>query len=282
MNVHLILVPYDSGHRDLRMGRGPSRLYEAGISSALEQTGAKVTVTTIDLPSDSFPAEVGAAFALNRLLASTVAEAKAAGALPIVLAGNCNTAIGTVTGLHATNGRIPAVCWLDAHADFNTPETSSSGFLDGMAVAILTGRAWRAMTQTVESFQPVPESRVVLVGTRDYDPIEEALLVSSPIRRVPVGELGVGFDEALDAIHAEAPTMYFHLDLDVVDISEGSANTFACAGGLSRTNVLDVFERATKKLELGALAITAYDPTNGPDLHIEALAFAVASAAVRK
>ena len=79
-------------------------------------------------------------------------------------------------------GEPPSVLWLDAHGDYNTPETTTGGFLDGMALAMLTGRCWRAMTAQVPGFEPVAEKRVVMFGTRDLDSAGGELLRSSRIR----------------------------------------------------------------------------------------------------
>ena len=70
---------------------------------------------------------------------------------PLVLAGNCNAAVGVVAGL----GPGAAVLWCDAHADFNTPETTTGGFLDGMGLATVTGRCWTSMAARVPGFVPV-------------------------------------------------------------------------------------------------------------------------------
>ena len=88
----------------------------------------------------AFQAENETAFELMGAIAAEVARATADGELPIVLAGNCTSSVGTVAGLGSA--RV-GVVWFDSHGDFNTPETTTTGFLDGMAVAILTGHCWR-------------------------------------------------------------------------------------------------------------------------------------------
>ena len=148
--VEVMVVPYDSGHRGKRMGAGPERLIEAGLESALREAGFDVATTSIELPDDFFPAEPQAAFALHRLLARAVGDASSRGAFPLILAGNCNTAIGTLAGIR---NRDIGIIWFDAHGDFNTPETTSSGFFDGMALATATGHCWREMVASVPGFQ---------------------------------------------------------------------------------------------------------------------------------
>jgi len=71
------------------------------------------------------------------------------------------------------------IVWFDAHADFNTPETTNSGFLDGMGLAIAVGHCWRSLSRTVEGFRPVREGNVVLVGGRGASPAEKERLSRS-------------------------------------------------------------------------------------------------------
>lgn len=89
-------------------------------------------------------------------------------ARPIILSGNCGSA--ALSAVAALNPREIAIIWFDAHADFNTPETSQSGFLDGMGLAILTGRCWRRLAERFHSFRPVPDTHVTQVGVRENDP----------------------------------------------------------------------------------------------------------------
>src|SRR5262249_19886505 len=150
------------------------------------------------------------------------------GALPLVLSGNCNAAVGVLAGLQPTR---PAVVWFDAHGDYNTPETTVSGFLDGMALAIATGRCWRSLASTVPGFEPSGEDQVALVGARDVDAGEAEILEKSAVRRIRVAEVrsaGVeaAFGPALAALESRSDSIYLHLDLDVLDPDEAPANPY--------------------------------------------------------
>jgi arginase len=91
-----------------------------------------------------------------------VGEARRADRFPLVLGGNCGVALGVVAGL----GGDARVVWADAHGDFNTPETTLGGFLDGMGLATLTGGCWTAITATIPGFAAVPDDHVWLLGAR--------------------------------------------------------------------------------------------------------------------
>ena len=256
------------------MGRGPGKLFDTGIVEALERSGAKVWIAEAALPPENFQSEIASAFALQAFVAERVADAKRRGSFPIVLSGNCNTAVGTVAGLTSVTGSAPAVVWLDAHADFNTPETTTSGFLDGMAVAMLTGRCWKSMTSTVPGFTPVNDSRIAMIGVRDIDPLEERSIEGSGVAR-----FGVDFDDSdLDVLLHDAPQVYLHIDLDVFDVSEGRANGYALPGGLTRDRFMSLASHLRKNSSIGAMALTAYDPSCDPDNRIARLAIDIAVA----
>lgn len=248
MRVELIAVPYDSGHRGERMGAGPEHLLHAGLPARLSAAGHVVGVRVVEAPG-SWHSEVRTAFELAGLIAAQVRDSRSAGAFPLVLSGNClPAALGTVAALEA-----PAIFWFDAHADFNTPETTIGGFLDGMALATVTGRCWRQLSGGIPGFNPVPESQVSLIGARDLDPLEVVALERSPIRRCSVAD-----------IQAEPPrdaaAGYIHLDLDVLDPSEGAANSYATPGGPARAEVEGAIAAIGAAAPLGGAAITAYEP----------------------
>jgi arginase len=156
------------------------------------------------------------------------------------------------------------MCWFDAHGDFNTPDTTIGGFLDGMAVATVTGRAWPQLSPSA-GLRPVDEDAVVLIGTRDLDPLEAALLDASRIRRVAPATLRADLDPALAAVARARATAYLHLDLDVLDPSEGRVNSYAAPGGLSRDDVAWAIGRIAESFEVAAAAMTALDPASDPD-----------------
>ena len=162
MDIQLLLVPYDSGQRGWRCGAGPEHLVRAGLPAHLQRQGHIVTAIHIIEDDPAYPpAEIRTAFELARRLATTVRSARTAGHFPLVLSGNCNTAVGTLSGL--TPARR-ATFWFDAHGDCNTPETTTSGFLDGMGLAMTMGLCWHHLGATVPGFQPVAADATFLTG----------------------------------------------------------------------------------------------------------------------
>ncbi len=244
------------------MGAGPERLMESGLIERLAQAGHEVVPCSICLPSQAFMPEVQAAFELDRRLSTCVAEAIAAGALPVILSGNCMTSVGTVAGIGEPD---LGVIWLDAHGDFNTPETTIGGFLDGMALATVTGRCWTSLAATVPGFVPVSERRVMLFGARDLDAREATELVESEIERLTPNAIGAGLSENLARRREHTRDIYLHIDLDSLDPSEGKANSFAVEGGFSVAAVRQLVDEAARAFRIRAVALTAYDPSQDDD-----------------
>lgn len=276
MKAELIVVPFDSGLRDRRTGRGPNHLLELGLGERLQALGADVTILHMEPPPDVFPTEIRIAHEMHRAVAAAVYGALERNAFPLVLSGNCNVAVGVVAGIRMAGRMSPAVCWFDAHADFNTPETTIGGFLDGMSVSMISGGCWRELTARVPGFAPIPESQILMIGTRDVDPLERELLETSAIRVAP-RPTAVRAD--VEALVAAAKTMdsYVHVDLDSLDTSEGNANAFAVAGGLARSDLLDSVEAIGACSRIRAATISAYDPECDSDGRIGRIAIEVAA-----
>jgi arginase len=260
MRIELIVVPYDSGRRGERMGAGPEHLLRAGLVDRLAQAGHEAEVRVVELPSGRWWSEAGAAFELARGVAGVVREARSGEAFPLILSGNCGpAALGACAGL----SRPPWVIWLDAHADFNTPETTPSGFWDGLALATLTGRCWTQLSGSIPGFHPVPERQVIALGARHLDPLERAALESSRVARVPAERADGDWTTLLDGAPQDAGA-YLHLDLDVMDPAEGAANRFAEPGGLRRAQIERVIQSVAGRVPIRAAALTAYEPAADP------------------
>lgn len=260
MKTQIIQVPYDSGYKDYRMGRGPKN-----ILRHLNAEG-KFPVSEIEV-HDRVPLEVGTSFAVARRIAERVRAAVSGGAFPLVLAGNCLSCVGTLGRLGVPP---PAIVWLDAHGDFNTPETTVSGFLDGMALATAVSRCWSKLAATVPGFCPVPEKQVVLVGARNLDLNERALLDTSEVhlvdsRRIRSRGPSLELEPLLAGIRTLTDRAYLHIDLDVLDPAEARVNQFASPDGLTLAELLEIVGLVCERFALAAAAITAYDPEYDQD-----------------
>lgn len=256
MPIQLIQVPYDSGLKDVRMGNGPAHVVRESVKG---RSNADIFVDAVAI-EPAFSLEVGTTFRVLEELSAKVRNAVRQQRFPIVLAGGCLSAVGTLAGL---DSGATAIVWLDAHGDFNTPETTLSGYLDGMALSACTGHCWRGMTANVPGFQPISEQNVVLLGARDFDPEERALLNSSAVQLIGVSEIrDRGVCAALEErlLRLEGRKVYLHIDLDVLDSKEARVNHFPSSPGLRVNEVLEIASLVGMRLTVAAAAITAYDP----------------------
>ena len=260
-DVRIIAVPYDSGHRGLRMGCGPEHLLKNGIAEELRAEGCEVRTEVLH-PENTPTVEVATAFELDSLVATQVLEAIAENEFPLVLSGNCNASVGTIAGANPEN---LGIVWFDAHADFNTPETTTSGFFDGMCLAIATGNCWEAMADGVPGFVPVAEEGVILAGAREIEPGERNRLSASKVMVVGADSIrreGLQvFEEALDGLRARVERVYVHLDLDVLDPEAvGQANEFAPKAGLTTEDLKAALGMVRERFSVPAAGIASYDP----------------------
>ena len=202
-----------------------------------------VTPWHLDERIPAFPVPVGAAETIcpslpdgavpgrMAMLHRAVAGAVARAARPLVLSGDCPAALGVVAGLQSRY-RDLAVVWLDAHGDFNTPAITISGYLGGMALAMLTGRA-PGLFPDSSGLRPVADTDIVLADARDLDPAERDALAASRVRRVPADPAAI--TSALAGL-GRMP-VYLHLDVDVIDSAQLPGLRFPSGPGPSVTQI---------------------------------------------
>jgi arginase len=195
---------------------------------------------------DAVVVSKGPAGAMVTRLYELVAGRVAASDEPLaVVSGDCTTSLATVAGLQR-RGISPGVIWLDAHGDFHTPRTTRSGYLGGMALAMLVGRAGAALTGAI-GLRPVAETACVLVGARDVEPGEREALEASAIRRLRVRDLATA--------ELPRPPWYVHLDVDVADPSELTGLRFPAPGGPSHEDVAAALRALAARGPIAALGL---------------------------
>jgi arginase len=183
------------------------------------------------------------------VLHRAVADAVARAARPLLLSGDCLTGLAVATGLQRRCREI-AVVWLDAHGDFNTPAITISGYLAGMPVAMLTGRAPELFADPL-GLRPVPEHNIVLADARDLDPAERDALAASRVRRIPA--TAAAFQDALSGL-ADLP-VYLHVDVDIMDSSQIPGLRFPSGPGPTLGDVEDCLTAITASADIVAACL---------------------------
>lgn len=257
MALHTILVPYNLGALRHGTGAGPEALAASGCMDGL----AVAASTTIELASQASN-EIERCFQVDAALAHAARRARERGEVPVVLSGNCHACLGTLAALE----RPAAVVWFDAHGDVNTPDTTITGFFDGMALATALGWCWNGLAREIPRFAAVREDDVLLAGGRDLDPAERDRLEGSqichyaPPPRAVAADADAAFAAALRT-RGPARVAYVHLDLDVIDPSELWANRFKVPEGVSVTWLEAALVTVRERYEIGAVGVSAYDPS---------------------
>ena len=267
-DIRIIAVPYDSGHPDRRMGAGPQHLLDNGFVESLRPDGRGASITTVHHEREP-PAEVATAFELQDLVSRQVRAAVEEGQLPLVLSGNCNTAaIGSLAGAGPEN---LGIVWFDAHGEFNTPETTTTGFIDGMGLAIAVGHCWKEMVKGVPGFSPIPEENVVMAWVRAVDVAEQERFDASGVTVVGPDAGIRAFADALDDLRSRVGRVYVHLDLDVLDaVKVGMANEYGIRGGMDEGQLEEALSMVRERFVVTAAGLASYDPsfdTGGRVLH---------------
>src|SRR5918993_1054429 len=270
MRVDLVTVPYRYDERGEGLGAGPDALLGAGLAEQLRAAGVDVTGPHEAHLDPALQEEGRTALNIGRLGADTarlVAAARRNGDGALVLAGDDTAAIGVVSGLEqaAGAGAEIGVVWVDAHGDFNTPETSFSGILAGMPVAIMAGLAGPLWREAAGLATPVATGNIVLAGVRELDEKEEELIRSTDLQVVPATELcdGDDFAQAIDRLAGRCALLYLHVDLDVLDPRFVPSASTPSANGVSIEELAAAMTTVLQTGQVAALTISSLNPGAG-------------------
>ena len=265
MRVGVIEVPYNLGERNVGVGTGPSHLASLGLRDALRESADDVYYEQVRVERVSGGA-LPAVARINRAVAEIVTSMRGNHRLPLVVAGNCNTSLGAIA---ASDPDELGVIWFDAHGDFNTPETSSSGFLDGMALAIATGRCYPDTWKEMGAKANLRDAHIVLAGVRDLDAGEKRQIEDSKVSVCDVDAFDLpeqaAFVSRLDAIRKNVKRVFVHVDVDAMDPSVAPGVEYKTANGLSLAAIETALKHICDRFFLEGLAVADYSPDHDDD-----------------
>lgn len=218
MNIAIITQPWQLGSHNMGSGRGPDAILAAELIDQLIDNGHRVGTP---MSAELTPAEQKQYGAWNKTglanahLAKLIADERREGNFVIALESDCSSTMGALAGIQQSGAQRIGMVWYDAHADFNTPETTLSGMLGGMPVAISTGLCLARLRVQSGLANPIQATDVVMVGLRDVDPLEMELLIEQGVKMVePDSEL---VTEAVERLAQRVDAIYVHIDWDVLD-----------------------------------------------------------------
>lgn len=235
---------------------GPNTMANGGIQQILAGIGTVVRIEEAALTTEE-ATEYGGWKRLGMALghfADIVARNERDGYFTVGLLATCPSMPGLVAGLqHSGPSREPikiGMLWLDAHPDFNTPETTRSGSLGGMPVAVATGRALWRLRLDAHLDPPLSDRYIVMGGVRLVDPLEQELLNKSSIRQLSVDDLRnltPAVFAQLDRLSQLTDKIYVHIDMDVLDPREVSGHVNKVPNGPSSEQLAKLFEEIFKR-----------------------------------
>jgi len=199
---------------------------------------------------------------LHEVIANQVTEAVQAGKRPVSIAGDCCSTIGVVAGLQRA-GINPFVIWFDAHGDFNTWETTPSGFLGGMPLAMLAGLGEQTMPESV-GLQSVSEEMIILTDGRDLDPQEQDLLEGSKVEHLT---------DVTGLLEYPLPSLplYIHFDTDIINPIDAPAMSYSAPGGPRALELEHVFGFLVRTGQIAGVSVCTWNPELDVDKQSEAV-----------
>lgn len=242
--VAVIGAALDLGQSRRGVDMGPSAIRYAGLEARLGELGLRCldwgnveaavaeAVEEHDERARYLPQVRTTCGRVARLVQQAVRE----GAIPLVLGGDHSVALGTLGGQAGVLG-TGGVLWIDAHADLNTPDTSPSGNVHGMALAAALGLCGDDFESDAYTLPAVDPARTALVGVRALDPGEKEVLREQGLRIYTISDIDrIGIERAIreSLTHVAGPGfVHVSLDVDVIDPDVAPGVGTPLRGGLA-------------------------------------------------
>jgi arginase len=245
MQIDIIGVPMDLGadHRGVDMG--PSAIRYAHLHQKLEELGCTLADKgNIEVPiqetceiTDPNLKYIDCIIPMGRRVAGAVATAVQGGRFPLVLGGDHSLSVGSIRG--ASKHKNLGVIWIDAHADFNTAETTPSGNIHGMPLAALCGLGDSRLVCLWEETSPVLNpNRVAILGVRDLDPgekrnLREAGVLVQSMEQIDRLGMVAALEKAIERVGRDVDGIYLSFDMDALDPRHAPGVGTPVPGGLT-------------------------------------------------
>ena len=225
--VALVKMPYHGGRNVPELSGNPDYLEAGGIVETLAEQAVLKPIQTVALTTEDERqyGEWNRMGLANGHLADIVEANDAESFLTVGLLGNCTSVIGVLAGLQGNGAerRRVGLVFIDAHGDFNTPETTLSGMLGGMPVAVAAGLGLHNLRNTSSLEEPIPTEHIVMGALRDLDPLEAELIEKHALAQISTNDirtLSSNLHAQMDRLSEETDVIYVHIDMDVLDPAE--------------------------------------------------------------
>jgi len=249
------------------VSNAPGALREAGLAGAL---GSHTDLGDVEIPPLKRDLTEGKAKNFTHFRDATSRIYRATKTLKegplLILGGECSETVGAMAGLTEVHGGKLGMLWLDAHGDFNVPDTSPSGYIGGMCLAMACGMAPGLDLGIGQAPPPLAGERLVHVGSRALDPPEVAAFNSSPaklftaqqVKKTGAAEVA---EEAARHLDNRSDWIGCHLDVDVVDPELIPSVSYPTPGGLTTEETSTIVGKLLGTGKLRVIELAAYNPS---------------------
>lgn len=267
--VRIIGVPIDLGQDKRGVDMGPAAIRYAGLAARLTALEYDITdIGNLTVPVRETLADEQHQHYLPSMSRVCTAAYQAGrnalkeGCIPVFIGGDHSLAIGSIGGISFTEP--VGVIWIDAHGDFNTPETTSSGNTHGMTLATLLGEGYPELVNVGRPGRKLKAEDVVMIGIRDLDPDERIRLRRSGITFYTMRDID---ERGISAITREALERLEHrgrlhvsLDMDGLDPLVAPGVGTPSPGGLTYREGQLMMEIIADSRRLSSLDIVEINP----------------------
>jgi arginase len=272
VNVDVIKNPYAGQRNSPELSTSPDYIHAAGLERLIGEWGGQLIRPIQDIRLNAEQerqyGEWNRMALANANFADVVREGLQDDLITIGLEANCNDLLGMLAGLKYDsdgNARRVGLVFIDAHGDFNTPETTLSGMLGGMPVAVAAGHALHNIRKTTGLAEPLPVRDIIWGGVRDLDPLEADRFAEHEVQQFSVRdirELSANLRKQIDGLADRVDAIYVHVDMDVLDPDEVPGHDLAVADGPSSKDLAAaialMFENP-KTVALGIASTPSFD-----------------------
>jgi len=263
--IGVVALPWHLDRRGEHLGAGPEAILRAGLAEWLAGAGCAVDGPHVVELTEEERRAYGAWMKVGvhgAHLADEVAGLRRRGAFPLALLGDCNGSLGMVAGLQRAGAGRLGMLWFDAHADFNTPETTLSGMLGGMPVAVAAGLCLHRLRERAGIERPLEPRDIVLAAARDVDPLEQELVEEHRLAAVDTADLKGDRQQlraSLERLSQTCDAIYVHIDLDVLDPNDAPGMNLPVSGGPTADELAAAIEVCLSFPKAAALSIASYN-----------------------
>ncbi len=243
IKVDVIKNPYSGARNVPELSTNPDYIHAAGLERLIGEWGGELIRPVQDVrlkpEQENSYGEWNRMALANANFADMVREGLQDNMITVGLEANCNDLLGMLSGLKYDsdgNARRVGLVFYDSHGDFNTPETTLSGMLGGMPVAVAAGHALHNLRRAAGLVEPLPMSDIMWGGVRDLDPLEADRFREHEVRQVSVQDIrdiSENFRRQFDELASGVDVVYVHVDMDVLEPNEVPGHPLIVSDGPS-------------------------------------------------